>query len=464
MSDDKKRDAPAVQEQDASVQNSSSTNIIPQSKRRFKGDKTHVLSAHAKVKTLAIKCYAEQLPNGEQCLIDNIKATDKKVAEIMAIKHDRDIVTDGIWASAVVKPHWHIILRLVPAKARIRVLQLMADLGIFFRPGVDDELWMNHGVETVGNFSGYALYLTHETDDAIREGKELYDRADVVSNLSSDEQDQIRAGYVRVSDARAATLDELVALDKEAYDIGFALKDFEDWYGSQPFAVRSNAKMRVVKESYYRGIKARVALNEPIDRLCVFIQGNANKGKTYAAVRALMDMGKSVLKASGGGTGKFDALRADHDAIVLDDCTCPNLLNMADGYVCMAYRRQSDNPPWTGQYFIVTSNLTFWSWLEQCKLHVRDYNGNLTRHGIAMQTRFIVGEVVTDNATGISRLVVHRDGINLRGNVDRQQRLVDMFREFKQRYNAVIKDYMPNQGQVDFSGVVDDAAGDAEQE
>ena len=458
--DDKKRDAPAVQEQDASTQNASSTNIIPQSRRRFKGDKTHVLSAQAKVKTLAVKCYAEQLPNGEQCLIDNIKATDKRVAEIMAIKHDRDIVTDGIWLSSTVKPHWHIILRLVPTKARIRVLQLMHDLGIYFRPGTDDELWINHGVETVGNFAGYALYLTHETEDAIREGKELYDRADVVSNLSMDEQDQIRAGYIKVSEKRKATLDELVALDKEAYDIGFALRDFRSWYNSQPFTVRADGKMKVIRESYNSGVQDRIERHEPVDRLCVYIQGDANKGKTFAAVRALMDMGLSVLTANGGGTGKFDGLRADHDAIVFDDCKCPNLLNMADGYICIAYRRQSNNPPWTGKYLIVTSNLTFWDWLEQCGLHVKDYNGNLTRHGKAMQTRFIVGEIVTD-AAGISRLVVHRDGINLRGNADRQQRLVDMFAEFKRRYNTVIRDYVPTQGQVDFSGVVDD---DAEQE
>lgn len=452
--DDKKRDAPAVQEQDASTQNASSMDIIPQKRRRFKGDSTHILSAHAKVRTLAVKCYAEQLPKGEQCLVDNIKATSPKVAQIMAIRHDRDIVTDGIWAVAAVKPHWHIILRLVPDKARIRVLQLMADLGIYFRPGADDELWANHGVETIGNFGGYALYLTHETEDAVRAGKELYDRADVVSNLSMDEQNQIREGYIRVSERHKVTPEELIALDKEAYDIGYALQDFGTWYGNQPFSVRSNSKMRVIRESYNRGVQARIEQHEPIDRLCVYIQGEANKGKTFAAVRALMDMGKSVLTANGGGSGKFDALRADHDAIVLDDCTCPNLLNMADGYVCTAYRRQSNNPPWTGQYLVVTSNLNFWAWLESCGLRVRDYTGVLTRHGVAMQTRFVVGEIVTD-ASGVSRLVVHRDGVNLRGNIDRQQRLVAMFAEFKTRYNEIIAQYVPGQGQLDLSGVVD---------
>ena len=452
--DDKKRDAPAVQEQDASTQNASSMDIIPQKRRRFKGDSTHILSAHAKVRTLAVKCYAEQLPKGEQCLVDNIKATSSKVAQIMAIRHDRDIVTDGIWAVAAVKPHWHIILRLVPDKARIRVLQLMADLGIYFRPGTDDELWENHGVETIGNFGGYALYLTHETEDAVRAGKELYDRADVVSNLSMDEQNQIREGYIRVSERHKVTPEELIALDKEAYDIGYALQDFGTWYGNQPFSVRSNSKMRVIRESYNRGVQARIEQHEPIDRLCVYIQGEANKGKTFAAVRALLDMGKSVLTANGGGSGKFDALRADHDAIVLDDCTCPNLLNMADGYVCTAYRRQSNNPPWTGQYLVVTSNLNFWAWLESCGLRVRDYTGALTRHGVAMQTRFVVGEIVTD-ASGVSRLVVHRDGVNLRGNIDRQQRLVAMFAEFKTRYNEIIAQYVPGQGQLDLSGVVD---------
>lgn len=86
----------------------------------------------------------------------------------------RDTVTAGIWSEATVKPHLHVIIRCVDRKKRVRVATFLNWLGIYFRPNFDDALWREHGVETIGNYTGYAVYLTHETREAIDDAKELY--------------------------------------------------------------------------------------------------------------------------------------------------------------------------------------------------------------------------------------------------------------------------------------------------
>lgn len=138
-------------------------------------------------------------------------------------------------------------MRCTDRKKRIRVKQILECLGIKYRPGLDDELWANHGVETVGDFAGYATYLTHETETAIKEGKELYRMDELVSNLTIEEIKKIRDGYLRVSEStKKLNTSDLIALDDTAYKLGYELKNFTEWYDSQPFNVRSNAKMKTI--------------------------------------------------------------------------------------------------------------------------------------------------------------------------------------------------------------------------
>lgn len=69
-------------------------------------------------------------------------------------------------------------------------------------------------------------------------------------------------------------------------------------------------------------------------RLCVFIYGEPNSGKTCTPEKALS--GKRYLTVKGGSTGKFDNLRVDHQSIIIADDVCANLLNMTDNYICRA--------------------------------------------------------------------------------------------------------------------------------
>ena len=472
--DEIKKDASAVARQDASipVPQIISTNSIPQntlvnqgqassngnSKKKSKKDERHMLGYNSSTYSAAFKFYNEQLPQGELALIQAIQKSDKRKVQILAIKHYKDTVTDGIWTAAAVKPHWHVILRMINRKDRKHVYTMLRELHIKYRKGVDDELWANHGVETVGNFAGYAMYLTHETEDAIRDAKELYDASEIISNLTPEEVEQIRDGYIRVSEKRKLTQDELVALDKEAYDMGYNMKNFDSWYNDQPFVVRSNAKMKIIKESYDRGVKARVDEHQEINRLCIFIQGDPNTGKTYAAKKALD--GKRILPVGGGGTGKFDLLRPDHDAIVVDDDVCPNLLNMTDNYICRAYKRNSNNPAWAGRYFVVTSNLPFEEWLARCGIHTRERdvfgqmhcNSPRTRHYDAMESRFFVCRLKSDE-NGVNHLALTSP--SRRGSAKEQIERADMFVDFKRKFDATIAGYVSSSNNVDFSEIIE---------
>lgn len=411
--------------------------------RRFRGRQPHTVGYTAKVYSLAIKCYDEQLPLGAQNTINQIRATNKAEYIVIAIRHDRDEVADGIWLSSVVKPHWHFIIRCVDKKSRVRVSRVMEGLGIVFRRGIDDSLWRNHGVETVGNFAGYAMYLTHETEEAIRDAKELYDESELISNLTPDEVADIRAGYIMPSETRRLSAQELVAMDRQAYNLGLELKPFGKWYGELPFSARSATKMRTVRESYNRGVEESIEEQREINRLCVFIQGDPNTGKTYAANAALA--GRRILAVGGGGTGKFDRLTVETECIIVDDDICPNAMNMTDNYICFAYKRRSDNPAWTGDTFIVTSNLEFDEWVRACGVRS-------DQHMAAMHSRFF-----------ICRLVAGADGVNhlglispsTRGSLEAQQERLDKFRAFKNGFDRTIAEYRPSSVKLDYSDLLE---------
>lgn len=463
---------------DACVDNPSSTPIItqdddkgqagvPLSRFEKKRKNCHELHAESKVSTCAIKCYDEQLPYGRDYTFDKIRNFDKKY-HIMAIVHDRDEVANGIWQTSKVKPHIHVIFRCSNRKDRYRVKKLLDDLGIVFRRGTDDALWKNGGVETIGTFTGYAVYLTHETEDAIRDAKERYELDELISNLTLDEIIEVREGYTRLDNGkRKITMDELIALDKEAYDLGYDMGSFDKWYGSQPFVVRSHSKKKTIMESYERGIKDRLEEHSEIVRACIFIHGPANSGKTYNSRVALA--GKPCLCVQGGGSGKFDNLRPDHKAIIIDDDTCPNLLNMSDNYICRAYRRNSDNQVWAGEYLIVTSNLYFPEWVEACKIAVTEstkpilhsdyidsdnqtYVSFPTEKYKAILSRFFVCRISYDDKTSLPSLLCEH--VSERGSCVAQEKRRDLYRDFCLKFNDAIRQYNSDTRVVDYSDII----------
>lgn len=386
---------------------------------------------------------------GAQYLIESIHKTNKEDFQVLMICHYRDEVSDGIWELSTEKRHYHLICRCTNPNTRIRIKQMLDWFGIYYRPEIDDSLIENHAIETVGSFQAYANYLTHETEASKKDNKELYDISEIISNLSLDEIKLLRGGTLQIADnPTKVSLSMLSELDREAFQLGYNLKCFSDWYNNLPFSIRCNSKMKTIEQSYHQGVDRRIEENVEINRLCIYIMGAPNTGKTFASKKALE--GKKILNVGGGGSGKFDKLRPDHDAIIIDDDICPNLLNMTDNYICRAYKRNKDNPAWAGRYFVVTSNLPFNEWLRKCGINV---SGNVTgnNHYCAMLSRFYICTLVP-TADGKNKLACVN--VSERGSIEIQEERKMMFEEFRQAFNTTIANYTPSVGNVDYSGTL----------
>lgn len=407
-------------------------------------------------------------------LRDRIESFDKEF-QVMYVVHDKDTVAndDDFFVLSKVKSHVHMVIKRRNNKA-FRISSVLKKLGINFRYKIDNELW-KHAVATCGNFASSVAYLTHETEQAQADGKTLYNREEIISNCSVSEVDDFREGYLIANESRKLTAQELAKLDKQFFDQGYALKDFDVLYNSLDFVKRSNSKMSTIKESYYRGIEDRLRKDEPkVNRVCLFIEGPPNTGKTYAINQALKQLGHSVYEVTGGGTGKFDKLSMSHTAITIDDEVCPNLLNMTDSRVTTAYRRNKDNPYWVGNVFVVTSNRSFLDWCSDSGLRVFDtYGQHLTIHGHAMITRFIVLRVM--NFNGVNQIAMslpdsngvpgagrfnHEGKIvpfvmtelrNLRGTEEERLEKIEIANQIINLANEIMKDYNPMVKNKEFS-------------
>lgn len=418
-------------------------------KRNYK--KFHKLTMNSTVRTLSVKCYEEQLTDGWKETAKRIKECQQNI-QVIAIKHDKDYAHDDIWLPGKEKPHYHIIMKLTDNKTS-HVSGLLTMLGVCFRKGLDEVLWDNHGVETVGNFRSMAKYLTHDTEQAIRDGKVQYSLEELVSNLPPEEIKRIREGRSKNEGSTdRVKLEELAALDQQAMQLGYELKDFDQWYEELPFRIRSHPKMKTIERTYHSGVRKRVQEQGEVNRLCIFIKGVKNVGKTYSAIHSLEN--KNVLTVGGGGSGKFDRLSPSTEAIVIDDDRAPNLLNMTDNYMCQAYKRMSDNPYWCGKYFIVTSNLSFREWLEECGIKTVACQKPLeyTEQYRAMESRFYVCHI--DKRDGKNRLIC--DSVSKRGTKEEQIERKNMFVEFRDKYNLLLASYSPELIDVDYDDVIGD--------
>lgn len=393
--------------------------------------KKRIYTYDHQVRTLSLKFYDEQMPQGWDFVKQNIRAMDKSKWQVIGICHDRDPVGDDFWEPSTDKLHYHIIVR-VPNDKRVRVKQILDALGIVYRPQEDKSLWDNHGVEGCGDFCDMAVYLPHWTRQAELDGKARYELEELVSNLGLEEIKQIIQGYTRVSESSEKVTPAMLAkLDEDAYKLGCELGDFDAWYGALPFNVRSNAKMKTVKESYNRGVDEQLKKIGRVYRLCVFIQSPKNMGKTEAAHIALKRLGVEYLDVCAGGTGKYDELTPSTGAIVVDDAPITHILAMADTRCCKVYRRGSSNRPWMGDYLIVTSNKTFDRWLDDCGV---DYDNR-----DAARSRFYV--CCLGQVEGSGRNVLVCMSRAERGSDDFLQKMDQKYIQFKDLYNESLAEY-----------------------
>lgn len=429
---------PDKSESDKSESDKSKSDESKGSKKAHK-----VLGLNSKRNAFAIKCYAEQLPMGEKCFIERVKFIQKYFKYeiwVLAIKHYKDTVTDGFWLWATEKPHYHIIVKFADYKVSQRIKKVLDILGIVFREGTDDSLIKNHGIESISCWEGYVVYLTHETDDAIADGKEIYDHSEIVSNLS---EEQIQVFRDKYFGAKRVKPKEMADLDHEAFTLGYALGDFDKWYGDLLYDARKKSEIRTIRESYFRGVTKYVEEHNEVLRLCVFIQGKRDVGKTYNTQKALEQLFPKdlIYHVKHGGSGQFDRFQSNMRAIVVDDFGLSNLLNKTDNYACQLEKRYSDNPWWVGTHLVVTSNYSFPEWLEEkCGFHTTTKDGRVAETYNAILSRFYVCHIAI-NEKGVNELVL--DSPSTRGTLEDIKQRDLMFQEFQTNFNLSISAYTP---------------------
>ncbi|WP_022765855.1 hypothetical protein [Butyrivibrio sp. XPD2006] len=396
------------------------------------------------LRTISVKCYAEQLGLPETATYLDIIHKIQKIIPfisrdfiVFAIVHYKDTLGDNIWLPANEKPHVHIW-----AKKRdnqpIHISQWLSLFDVTYRKDIDDDLFKNHGVEPCKTMIGCAMYATHDTEEAIKDGKEQYDISEVIMNISLDEFLSLRKGYEQGLSTGKLSLEQLVVLDDAAFQLGYELKDWEEWYGNLSFAQRKLTSMKTIKESYYRGLHKRYNENRYINRLSIFIQGAPGIGKSFYS-----DNLPHSLAVTSGKTGKYDDLQPSTEVISISDYTSEALLSMADNYICRAYVRNKNNAYWCGKLFVVTSNVSFEEW-------VRDCGGN--PENSAFIDRFYVCHVDAEGHL----ICTHA---SKRGTSEEQKERLERFLEFKKGFEASLKqfaDKKANDKPVDYSAILNE--------
>ena len=468
----------SVPQIDADSNSQSGVNKAPVQSTTGKSKKTRgkkvtqrMLYANSKTRTMSVKFYEEQIPFPFtiQSVIEQVRLLVSELPHLQVIlaMHNRDVrdSSEDVWAPATEKRHYHLIIRGLNGY-QFQVLSMLKRLCIHFRQGVDDDLWKNKGIETVGNYSAYALYLTHETEDALSNGaKYTYDLDEmwkngeassfpdsyldscnglIVANMSLDALKEIRAGYIRVNSRYSKlSIDDKRKIDAELFELGYRFGNFDEWLDAQDFVVRADAKRKVYEESYARGANRRrdemEANGEVLNRVCIFIQGVSGSGKSYASLNTLKQMKLKVLSIEGGGTGKYDKLKPDHDALLVNDDTVRNALNICDDKIVNAYKRQANNPLWCGEWVVITSNKTFDEWITDCGItnpenQTAMYERCFRCHMVERAGVYYLELDKANSETGYA--------IPSRGDAKKIQVLVNRFAEFQEIFNSISSSYV----------------------
>lgn len=404
---------------------------------------------HSSQKKYGEKTLAQSENNEFTFLFDRFKElvnSFSKDFQVIGIIHDKDETADpeDYFLLSSIKSHCHLMLRRTDKKP-FRINKVLDSLGICYRRYIDNELW-GYSVSTCKNWQASVAYLTHETTQAMADGKNIYDREEIFSNCETSLIDDFREGYNVSAEHIRVTQGELEIYDRLFYQKGYDLEDFDKLYDSLDFRIRSHCKMKTIRESYQRGVKERLKVDPPeVVRTCIFIEGPPNTGKTYSITKAARELFSNVFSISGGGSGKFDDMPSSTDAIIIDDCVCSNLLNMTDDKVASVYKRYSGNPIFKGELFIVTSNVSLYDWCEQCGLRVKNvgYSGTLNKHGDAMRTRFL--EFVVQDMGDHNQIMISGGIDHMRGDPDKKQQKLDLANKLISRANEIMAEYVQSE-------------------
>lgn len=330
-----------------------------------------------------------------------IVEANKEEAYVLVILHDRDKVTDGIWEYANIKGHFHMVYMRKKDTGRIKGSTLLNKLGIKFdlkqkkgtdEPPLDVELVLGGAIDEVRSYEASVVYLTHETTRAKADHKEIYDRQDIIHNLTDEELEVIYQTYELTKLMPLDDYDEELILERKAIESAKTYITFDEWFDVQaqlPLKTKLNEKLRRYLKRRFDSAQDEHLNSEDnvISKVNIFLKGPGTIGKSFMSRMIMLDRyrrGKNtVLEITDGKTGTYDKVKSHHKALLIDDTAVGGFLNITDDKATRPYKRGSaGNPIFAGDMITITYNKEILEYLRDCKFTSvktgTDENGNIS--------------------------------------------------------------------------------------
>ena len=288
-------------------------------------------------RNMAAKFYIEQLPGGDDELINAVKTTSSSDRWLVAIKH----------TNTKDKPHWHF-MDLSKEKKGFNVGGELHRFGIYFRPGTDDALMKNRGLETLGSFDSYLGYVLHTDEKSQNLNKEPYSLDDIVSNLPQEELQKILDG--RPTKMKKLSSAEQIEIARKA---GYESKGFYTVANTVGISGLGPLVEKKLRNAYEAGAFQRMKEHLMVNRLCVEIQTNrgGDKGISNEKVFSAVQVALKGLELSVSRFGDDIVFDSTTDGIITQEC--PD--SFAREYIIsIASDNHKPNKKslWTGRYLI----------------------------------------------------------------------------------------------------------------
>lgn len=375
-------------------------------------------------------------------LLSTFDYLDFKVA---GIYHNQDLTEDkgSSFVPSIKKGHWHVMAWKANFKnptKRFRLSTLIKKLGLQYS-FADETLWKEDGAEQLKNgVPTFFMYLTHESADAIRKAKHVYSRNLIAKNFNDNEAEQIRLAYKRSMVKTALDWDYLAG---EAYSLGKKVGNFSKW-AELHFNVsqQANRNFKIIREKYNEGLNLGITTLTDCPRCSIVISGAPNLGKTYTSRLALKKMGLATVTVA-SGTGKYDRVQPETDALIFDDVGVSDARNVFDNVGVVLHRRNSDDRPFKGKYVIVTTNETHSVWTRKTAIGVQNLEGKSLEEVESLQNiiQAVESRVYFAHISASGKLVL--DKRQERGSQKDFAIHDKMFLDFKKAFDAERAGYVP---------------------
>lgn len=388
---------------------------------------------------------AKQLEN-ETCrhfwdLLSTFSYLDFRVA---GIYHNQDLTEDAgsSFKPSIKKGHWHVMAWRGSFKnptKRFHLNNLVKNLGLQYS-SADETVWKKDGAEQLKHgVPAFFMYLTHESLDAIQKAKHVYSRELIAKNFADSEAKQIRLAYKRSMVKTALDWDYLAG---EAYSLGKKVGNFSRW-ADLHFSVGQQASrnFKVIREKYNEGLNLGITTLTDCPRCSIVISGAPNLGKTYTSRLALKKMGLATVTVA-SGTGKYDRVQPETDALIFDDTGVSDARTVLDNVGVVLHRRNSDDRPFKGKYVVITTNETHSVWTRKTAIGVQNLEGKSLEEAESLQNiiKAVESRVYFAHISG-GKLVL--DKRQERGSQKDFQVHDRMFLDFKKAFDTERAGYIP---------------------